>query len=55
MVITVEIYKEIRQRKLKGESQRGIARAMGISRNTVKKYCKGAAVPGAMGADPAAP
>lgn len=45
MVITVNMYKEIRQRKLKGESQRSIARALGVSRNTVKKYCEGAAVP----------
>ena len=45
MVITVNIYKEIRQRRLKGKSQRGIARVLGISRNTVKKYCEGAAVP----------
>ena len=46
MVITVEMYKEIRQRKLKGESQRGIARAMGISRHTVKRYWEGAKLPG---------
>lgn len=46
MVITVEIYKEIRKRKLNGESQRGIARALGISRNTVKKYWEGARIPG---------
>ena len=45
MVITVNIYKEIRQRRLKGESQRSIARVLGISRNTVKKYCEGATVP----------
>lgn len=46
MVITVDIYKEIRQRRLKGESQRGIARALGISRNTVKKYMEGERLPG---------
>lgn len=45
MVITLEIYKEIRDRKNKGESQRKIAREMGISRNTVKKYWEGATVP----------
>ena len=38
-------YDEIRRRFLAGESQRHIAKAMGISRNTVKKYCEGNAVP----------
>ena len=38
-------YKQIRQRYLAGESQRNIAKTMGISRNTVKKYCAGEAVP----------
>lgn len=38
-------YKEIRQRHLRGESQRSIAREMHISRKTVAKYCDGAAVP----------
>lgn len=38
-------YKEIRQRHLRGESQRSIARALHISRKTVAKYCDGAAVP----------
>ncbi|MGF7012661.1 transposase [Lachnospiraceae bacterium PF1-21] len=38
-------YKEIRQRYLAGESQRSIAKSIGISRNTVKKYCKGDTVP----------
>lgn len=45
MVITVNDYKEIRRRRLNGESQRSIARVMGISRNTVKKYCEGENVP----------
>lgn len=45
MVINVEMYKEVRSRWLNGESQRHIAAAMGISRNTVKKYCKGDTVP----------
>ena len=45
MVITVNDYKQIRQRYLAGESQRNIAKTMGISRNTVKKYCAGEAVP----------
>ena len=38
-------YKQIRQRFLNGESQRSIAKSMGISRNTVKKYCEGEKVP----------
>ena len=37
-------YEHIRKRYLNGESQRSIARSLGISRNTVAKYCKGAAV-----------
>ncbi len=38
-------YAEIRQRTLEGESQRQIAKDLGISRRTVKKYCDGARVP----------
>lgn len=45
MVITVKDYKEIRKRYLAGESQRSIAKALGISRNTVAKYCQGNNVP----------
>lgn len=45
MVITMQDYKEIRQRHRNGESQRHIAKTMGISRNTVKKYCEGNSVP----------
>ena len=41
MVILVNDYKQIRQRYLNGESQRSIAKPMGISRNIVKKYCEG--------------
>ena len=41
----MNIYKEVRRRYLNGESQRGIAQSLGISRNTVKKYCEGATVP----------
>ena len=41
----MEDYREVRRRWLAGESQRGIARALGISRNTVKKYCEGSNVP----------
>ena len=45
MVITVKDYKEIRQRYLRGESQRHIAETLHISRNTVAKYCEGRSVP----------
>ena len=45
MVITVEIYKEIRRLRLSGMSQRKIADKLGISRNTVKKYWDGDSVP----------
>lgn len=45
MVITMQDYDEIRRRFLAGESQRHIAKVLGISRNTVKKYCEGNAVP----------
>lgn len=38
-------YEEIRKRYIAGESQRHIAKTMGISRNTVKKHCEGNAVP----------
>jgi len=37
----MDIYAEIRQRFLNGESQRSIARELGVSRQTVKKYCHG--------------
>ena len=45
MVITVDDYAEIRRRYLAGESQRSIAKSLGISRNTVAKYCDGSTVP----------
>ena len=45
VVITMKDYDEIRKRYLAGESQRNIAKALGISRNTVAKYCEGASVP----------
>lgn len=41
----MEVYKEIRKMRLNGMSQRQIAAALHISRNTVKKYCDGDSVP----------
>ncbi|MFT9497199.1 IS21 family transposase [Anaerosolibacter sp.] len=41
MVIEVDMYAEIRRRYLAGESQRSIAKSLGIARQTVKKYCAG--------------
>ena len=46
MIIEVEIYQQIRYLyEHGGKSQRAIARELGISRNTVKKYCQGSQVP----------
>ena len=45
MVITMEIYKQIRSLQLQGQSQRQIASTLHISRNTVKKYWNGSSVP----------
>lgn len=42
----MDIYKEIRTSHINGESQRSIARRLGVSRPTVKKYCEGSAYPG---------
>ncbi|WP_409967180.1 IS21 family transposase [Bengtsoniella intestinalis] len=41
----MNIYKEVRQLRQQGRSQRSIAVQLGISRNTVKKYWEGEAVP----------
>ena len=41
MVIGMELYAEIRKRYLDGESIRSISRVMGISRQTIRKYCEG--------------
>lgn len=46
MVTEVDVYKEIRRLQLEGvTSKREAARRLGISRNTVKKYWEGDAVP----------
>lgn len=46
MSIEVDIYEKIRNLyEHEGKSQRAIAQILGISRNTVKKYCQGAQVP----------
>lgn len=44
MVVTMQDCDEKSRRFLAGESQQH-AKALGISRNTVKKYCEGNAVP----------
>jgi transposase len=46
MVVGMELYSEIRQAYLSGESQRSIAQRLGISRQSVKKYCEGKTMPG---------
>lgn len=47
MTIEVDLYQKIRQLyAVEHCSQREIAKQLGISRNTVKKYCQGACIPG---------
>lgn len=41
MIIEMDLYAEIRRRYLDGESVRSISKVLGISRQTVKKYCEG--------------
>ena len=45
MIIEVDIYSAIRTRFSDGESMRSIAKSLGISRQTVKKYCEGSTHP----------
>ncbi len=46
MIIDVDMYQKIREMStIQGMSQRAIAKMLGISRNTVKKYCDGDSVP----------
>ncbi len=46
MVITMDMYKEVRKLAREGISQRQIAKRLGISRHTVKKYAAGDTMPG---------
>ena len=46
VIIEVEIYKVVRKLTIEGMSQRAIAKQLGISRQTVKKYGEGDTVPG---------
>lgn len=41
MIIEVDVYSQIRTRYNNGESIRSISRSLGVSRQTVKKYCEG--------------
>ena len=41
MIVEMDLYYQIRSRFNDGESIRSIARHLGISRQTVKKYCRG--------------
>lgn len=45
MIIEVDIYSQIRRLYEEGESQRSIAKRLGIARQTVKKYCEGSTHP----------
>lgn len=45
--VEMDIYKVIRQSFIEGESQRHIAKRLGISRQTIKKYCEGSTHPDA--------
>lgn len=45
VIIEVDTYAAIRSRYLDGESIRSIAKSLGISRQTVNKYCKGSTHP----------
>lgn len=39
MVVGMSLYSQIREAYTSGESQRLIAKRLGVSRQTVKKYC----------------
>lgn len=46
MVVGMSLYAQIREAYTSGESQRSIAKRLGVSRQTVKKYCEGEIMPG---------
>ena len=46
MVVGMSLYSQIREAYISGESQRSIAKRLGVSRPTVKKYCEGETIPG---------
>lgn len=46
MVVGMSLYSQIREAYISGESQRSIAKRLGVSRPTVKKYCEGETMPG---------
>ena len=46
MIVGNSLYSEIRHLYNAGESQRAIAKRLGVSRQTVKKYCEGKTLPG---------
>lgn len=46
MVVGMSLYSQIREAYTSGESQRSIAKRLGVSRTAVKKYCEGATMPG---------
>ena len=46
MVVGMSLYSQIREAYTSGESQRSIAKRLGVSRQTVKKYCAGEIMPG---------
>jgi len=46
VIIDMDIYRKLRYMYVQqGKSQRAISRELGISRNTVNKYCEGEHVP----------
>lgn len=46
MIVEMDMYYKIRSYYNDGKSIRWIARTLGISRQTVKKYCSGDTIPG---------
>jgi transposase len=46
MFVDISLYNKIRKMRINGESQRSIAKQLGLNRKTVSKYCDGGAIPG---------